>query len=112
MERNSIFKRSQLNGVPSDRIDVVNFMTISDDDDDEQHPILEKLTNHAVEEVDIVNSWTDDHLFCCLLEFKFVGDDEHYFLPLWRMNPTILLKFGRAVNNIEVGKELAEYLKS
>lgn len=109
---NQIYTLSQLQQAfpnkPADQVEETVFLDVHDDDSEfDEHPVIKLLKEQVVAEIAVINTWQDDHLFCCLLEIKFVGDQETYFLPLWWFDPTYLLLAGQALGNIEKGREFA-----
>lgn len=109
---NNIITLTQLQqafpNMPIDQVDVCAFKDVNGDEGERVlHPVVELLKERVVTAVDVVNSWTDDHVFCCLLQLQFEGDQETYFLPLWWFDPTYLLTAGQMVGNLSKGQEFA-----
>ena len=79
------------------------------EDEEFVHPALNNLRDGTIlTDVDVIAQWRDDHVDCFSLSLTF-GEDK-YVMALWYTDPVILLEFGKAINNVERGKKLAEQL--
>jgi hypothetical protein len=80
---------------------------IDENEDEFFHPVMKRMLNgEAPIDVELVNSWEDDHVFCCLLMLTY--DDETYLVSFWWIDPAILLSFGKMIGNGDRAKQFVE----
>lgn len=73
------------------------------------HPLLLAMVEgEAPKAVKVMETWSDDHLPCVMLQVDL--GEHNYLINLWWYDPEILIAFGCSVNNVDESIKLATKL--